>query len=159
MGHFMPLRSFTVEAAIFCAAGLLAEARVMKVLGTEVRLCLLCGCTGTCVVAVSTEMLVTRVLSTGLSITEVLITEMLCLLGECTSVRDCAVAHSSAVVRVVSAKICILAVAGRCIVWSYNVWTIMFFQCVLVCILDIYSGMRFLSQTILLCLVCCVIVP
>jgi hypothetical protein len=69
----MPLH-LSVEAAIVSAAVLLAEALVMKVLGTEARLCLLCGCT-----------------------------------------RTCAVAHSSAVVRVVRAKKCIWAVAGRCI--------------------------------------------
>ena len=110
----MPLRPSAVDAAIVSAALLLAEALVMNVLGTEVRLCLLCGCKETSAVAVSTERLVTRVMS----MTKVLVTELWSwLLRECTSVRDRVVAHSSAVVRV---KKCIWAVAGNCIVWSYN---------------------------------------
>jgi hypothetical protein len=94
----MPLH-LSVEAAIVSAAVLLAEALVMKVLGTEARLCLLCGCTRTCVVAVSVEVLVTRVMS----------------MTETLGTSNCAMAHSSAVVRVVRAKKCIWAVAGRCI--------------------------------------------
>ena len=110
----MPLRPSAVDAAIVSAALLLAEALVMNVLGTEVRLCLLCGCNETSVVAVSTEVLVAIVMSmTGALITGV----WSWLFCGCTSVRDCAVAHSSAVVRV---KKGIWAVAGRCIVWSCN---------------------------------------
>lgn len=106
------MRPSAVDAAIVSAAVLLAEALVMNVLGTEVRLCLLCGCNETSAVAASTEVLVTRVMS----MTKVLITEVRSwLFCGCTSVRDCAVAHSSAVVRVVRAEKCIWAVAGRCI--------------------------------------------
>jgi hypothetical protein len=118
----MPLRHSSVDAVKVSTAVLLAEALVMKVLGTKVRLCLLCGCTETFAVAVSAEVLVTRVMS----MTKTLVTEVwLCLLCGCTSVRDCTVAHSSAVVRA-EKRIC--AVAGRCIVWSCNVWTNVFFR-------------------------------
>jgi hypothetical protein len=126
----MPLRHSSVEAAMVSAAVLLAEALVMKVLGSVVRLCLLCECTRTCVVAVSAEVLVTRVMS----------------MTETLGTSNCAVAHTSAVVRVVRAKKCIWAVAGRCVEGRRNVCMNSFFQCVTVCAIEIYSGLRFLHR-------------
>jgi hypothetical protein len=125
----MPLRH-SVGAAIVSTAMLLAEALVMEVLGTEVRLCLLCECTRTCVVAVSAQVLVTRVMS----------------MTETLGTSNCAVAHSSVVVRVVRAKKRIWAVAGRCVEGRRNVCMNAYFQCVTVCAIEIYSGLRFLHR-------------